>query len=145
MLEPRALHSLLHLPLCVVVGHEILGLLVRPERRHEHEALDARVFRGGDEVDRALLHHALELLGRAGQERDEVHDDLLSLDCPPQAGGVRHVALNGLLARQRVAAPLLPLEHAHGVAGIDECLHDRRADEPRRACDEDPHDSKFFQ
>ena len=41
--------------------------------------------------------------------------------------------------------PCAALEHPHRVAVVDEPPHDRRADEPGRAGDEDPHASKFFQ
>ena len=145
MLQTGALHGSLHLPLRVVVGHEVLRLLVHAERGHEHEPPHARLRRRGDEVARPLLHHSLELLGRAGEERHEMHDDFLALGCAPKARRIGHVPLHGLLARQTRAPARLPLEHAHGVPCVDERLDDRRADEPRPARDEDLHCSKFFQ
>ena len=67
VLEPGFLHGLLHVPLRVVVGHEILCLLIGPERGHEHEPPHAGILRRGDEVACPPLHHALEFLGQAGQ------------------------------------------------------------------------------
>jgi hypothetical protein len=129
----------------VVVGDEILRLLVRPERGHQHEPLNAGVLRRSDEVARPLLHHALKLLGRAGEERNEVDDDVLSCRGAPETRSVGHVAHRSLLVRQRRAAPRLALQHSHRVPGVDERPDDRRADEARCARDEDPHGSKFFQ
>ena len=146
VLEPGRLHVLLHLPLGAVVGHELLRLLGRPERRHQHEPAHAGLARGLEQVARPLLHHAPELLRLAGQDRDEVDDGVLPLDGPAQA---RRRRSSSPRPPPGSAAPALEparvLEHAHRVAVVDEPLHDRGADEARRAGDEDPHDSKFFQ
>ena len=72
MLEARGLDRLLHVPLGVVVGDEVPRLLADAERAHQHEAADARLPRGADEVARTLLHEALELAPPARADRDEV-------------------------------------------------------------------------
>ena len=72
-------------------------------------------------------------------------DDVLTLGGLAQARRVGHRAGNGFLAGQVGARSCAVLEHPHRVAVVDEPLHDRRADEARRAGDEDPHVSKFFQ
>ena len=116
--SPDACDGLLHLPLRAVVRDELLRLLVRPERGHEHEATDALLLRGGDQVARALLITRSKSSRLAADDRDEVDD--------------RVRTLHG--ARRRLAAPSCPLttprspgsellarparryEHAHGCA-----------------------------
>ena len=83
MLERGAADRCLHFPLGPEVGHELLRLLVRPERTHQHEPPDARLLRGGDEVACGIRHHAPEVVGPARQDRDEVDDRLAACDRPP--------------------------------------------------------------
>ncbi len=62
--SPDSFTAALHLPLRGEVRHCVLRPLVEPERAREHEPPHARVLRRGDEIPRALRHHALEVLRR---------------------------------------------------------------------------------
>src|SRR5437667_417952 len=95
VLEPGGLDSLLHLPLGVVVGDEVLRLLARSEGAHQDEALDPGILRGRNEVAGSMLHHALELLLGALADRDQVDDHSDAFDSVLQADGARHLADHG--------------------------------------------------
>ncbi len=92
VLETGVLDRLLHLPLAVVVGDEVLRVLACAEGAHQDEALDAGVLCGRDEVAGSLLHHPLELLLSALADRDEVDDRIDAFDRVLEADGVRHLA-----------------------------------------------------
>ena len=115
VLERRGRDGLLHLPLRVVVGDEVLRLLARAEGAHQHEAAHARLLGGRNEVGGALLHHPAELLGSALPDRDEVDDRVAALDCRAQARGVGHVALRRARSpRQRASRPSPPRGRGRG-------------------------------
>ena len=101
---------------------------------------DARLLRGGEQVARAVDHHALELLRLALPDRDEVDDRVAALDggaqarrhrsrrpatsSQPQASSVRRPA------RSRTSA-------AHVAAVRAQRVDDVAADEAGAAGDED--------
>ena len=148
MLEAGALHRLLHLPLGVVVGNEVLRRLARAKGAHQDEPPDACVFRGRDEVAGALLHHALELLLAPLTDRHEVDDGVDVLDGASQAGVVRHLADDGP-ARQVARTRRVADEQLQVVSLVGERAHDGRADEAGAAGEENLHlvgsRSKFCQ
>ena len=146
VLEPRRLHVLLHLPLRAVVGDEILRLLVAPSADISTNRRTPASLAAATQVARPLLHHALELLGLAGDDRDEVDDGVLRPR--PRAAGSPHRSSSPSTASWLGSAALAPglvLEHAHRRDPRRRALHDLRADEPGPAGDEDLHCSKFFQ
>ena len=136
---PGRLHVLLHLPLRAEVGHEVLRLLGRPERAHEHEPADAGLARGGDEVARAVDHDPLERLRLPLADRDEVDDRVAAGDRGAEALRVGHVSLDELAAPglEPLAAAAVADEAAHVVVGGAERVHDVAADEAAAAGDED--------
>src|SRR5207245_10653044 len=79
------------LPLRAEVRDEPLRLLGDPECAHEQEAPDAGLACGGDEISRSLAHHPLEVRGPAGDDRDQVNDDLATGDGTLEARPVRNV------------------------------------------------------
>ena len=108
------------------------------------EALHARLLRGGEEVARAVDHHALKLFGASLSDRDEVDDGVGAGERGAQARGVRHVAGRELdaLLHERVRAAGVAHERAHVTAVRAQRLHDVPADETGGAGDEDH--SKFL-
>ena len=92
--EPCTACSMSHF--AAVVRRQLLRLLADAERAHQHEAADTRVARRGDQVARALRHHALEVGGLAEDDRDEVDDRVAALHRPAEARRVGDVALDEL-------------------------------------------------
>src|SRR5205085_4111958 len=96
VLDPRALDGLLHVPLGTVVRNGVLRPLADSKRAHQHEATDAFLLCGGDEVARSLRHDALEVRGTSGDDRDEMDDGVAAGDGAAQACRVGDVALDEL-------------------------------------------------
>ena len=98
VLEPGLLDRLLHLPLRVVVGGQVLRVLADAERAHQDEPAHPGFLRRGDEVLRATGHHALERGARAGDDRNQVDDDVAAGDGSLQRCRVGDVAAGELAA-----------------------------------------------
>jgi hypothetical protein len=81
-----------------------------------HEASNAGGFRGGQEIARAADHDPLELLAPALPDRNEMNDGVGPVDCPRQALGIGHIALDELTApgRELGSPRQIADEAAHG-------------------------------
>ena len=146
MVDAARRHRLLGRPLRPEVGHRRAG--AGPQGAHQHDAPDAALARGLDEVAGAGGHHALEGRRRALDDRDEVHDGAHSALRDPQRRRVRDVAPHELAVdavEYRGAAG--GANHGpHVRAASREVTHDVTADEPARSGDEDhPPSAKFCQ
>ena len=116
VLERGGLQVLLHPPLRAVVGHELLRLLGRPERRHQHESATP-ASRAASSRSRVPCSITLpEVLGLAGEDRDEVDDDSWPAAAARRLAGSVSRAPGTASRPSRLRRPWGVLEHAHGVA-----------------------------
>ena len=122
--------------------------VVEAERAREDEPADAGLACGRDEIACPLRHDPLEVCGPPDDDRDEVDDGVDAGDRRGQRRRIRDVAARELHAPCRKPRRLarLPHERAHRQLTRTECVGDVRADEPRRAGDENRHSplSKFL-
>ena len=146
MCDPRFDDRGLHRPLRSVVGNRSSRGVIRSERAHQDEALDPGVGRGRNEIGSSSHHDTLEILGAAGDDRDEVNDGSTAFHCERDAREVGDVAFDEFAAEPLEVRRVRTASHetSDGTPVRTKSANDPLPDKPGRPSDED-HSMKFCQ